>query len=95
MKAAAATPATVTYAWYGRQVKVDLAACHQALCSAVLDLNLGGLPATEAFAKSVKLHPETVRRFFGGVRPVGPTAVNMILRGLNLHADDVIMAVTV
>jgi hypothetical protein len=90
VKAAASTPASVEYNWYGRKVRLNLGACHQAMCSRVLDLDLAGLPATEAFAKAVKLHPETVRRFFGGKRPVGPTTVNMILKGLGLHADQIL-----
>jgi hypothetical protein len=92
VKTAASTPASVVYSWYGRQVTVDMNACHQAMCRTVLDLDLAGMPATDAFAiKICKLHPETVRRFFRGKRPVGPTTVNMILKGLGLKADQVLV----
>jgi hypothetical protein len=60
MKTAASLPASVDYLWYGKKVTVDLAACREAMCIKALSLELSELGPTKAFARSVKLHPDTV-----------------------------------
>jgi hypothetical protein len=90
MKTAASLPASVDYLWYGKKVTVDLAACREAMCIKALSLELSELGPTKAFARSVKLHPDTVYRFFSGKHPVGPTATNMLIKGLGLRPEQVL-----
>lgn len=86
---AAVTPDFVEYNWYGRKLRVNLKRCHLAMCQKMLDIDLGGRRISDVFAAKVKISPETLRRFFRGYQ-LGPTTLNLILKGLDLKGEQVI-----